>query len=158
MQTRRFAFLLLLCAALILLVTSFTPAALAGDSWYVFDEEHIPDDLGFLVSDFSGTVRVTFLGDCTLGGESRLRGSRYGFVQTVKDNGYGWPFRNLTALTANDDLTVANLEGVLSDRDTLEKEDKEYNFLGRADYTEILKQGSVECVTLANNLTPTRQI
>ena len=151
MQTRRVTFLLFLCTALILLGTVSAPSALAEDRWYVFDEKHIPDDLGFLVSDYTGTVHITFLGDCTLGGESRLRGSRYGFVQTVKEKGYGWPFRNLTALTAGDDLTVANLEGVLSDRDTLEREDKKYNFLGQADYTEILKQGSVECVTLANN-------
>lgn len=139
------------CAALILITAASSASAQDGDRWYVFDEDHIPEELGFLVSDHTGTVRITFLGDCTLGGEARLKNSRYGFAQTVKVNGYEWPFRNLNALTATDDLTVANLEGVLSDRDTLEKTEKEYNFIGQADYTEILKKGSVECVTLANN-------
>ena len=45
---------------------------------------------------------------------------------------------------------MANLEGVLSDRE-LKKIEKAYNFRGSAAYTEILKEGSVECVTLANN-------
>lgn len=149
--SRKRSFFLLLSAVLILITTATAPEASAEDRWYVFDEDNVPDDLGFLVSDHTGTVHITFLGDCTLGGESRLKNHRYGFAQTVKANGYDWPFRNLTALTATDDLTVANLEGVLSDRDTLEKTEKEYNFLGQADYTEILKKGSVECVTLANN-------
>ena len=90
------------------------------------------------------------MGDCTLGGEEKALKLYRGFVQTIERNGYAYPFRNLIALTAADDLTVANLEGVLSDGE-LKKVDKAYNFRGPAAYTEILKEGSVECVTLANN-------
>ena len=96
-------------------------------------------------------MRITFLGDCTLGGEEKNLNDYRGFAQTVARNGYAYPFRNLIALTAADDLTVANLEGVLSDSKDLLKTEKIFNFRGAAAYTEILKEGSVECVTLANN-------
>ena len=99
---------------------------------------------------FSGTVRITFLGDCTLGGVESQRNAGLGFVRRIEENGTDFPFRGLKALTAEDDLTVANLEGVLSDR-KLKKVKKKYNFIGSSSYTEILKAGSVECVTLANN-------
>ena len=101
---------------------------------------------------YTGTVTLTFLGDCTLGGEQKSRNSALGFVRRVAENGMDFPFRNLLCLTREDDLTVANLEGVLTDR-SLKKEKKKYNFSGPTAYTEILTSGSVECVTLANNHT-----
>ena len=99
---------------------------------------------------YSGEIRITFLGDCTLGGLENKRNSSLGFVKRIEENGYGFPFRDLKRLTEGDDLTVANLEGVLSDR-KLKKVSKEYNFIGPTAYTEILQAGSIECVTLANN-------
>ena len=128
----------------------FSASAQASGSWLTFSEKDVPEEKAYLVQEYTGTVRITFLGDCTLGGEERNRNAYRGFVRTIERNGYAYPFRNLTALTAADDLTVANLEGVLSDRD-LNKVSKEFNFRGSAAYTEILKEGSVECVTLANN-------
>ena len=103
-----------------------------------------------LAGDFSGEVRITFLGDCTLGGLENKKNSSLGFVRRIEENGLDFPFRNLRTLTENDDLTVANLEGVLSDR-KLKKVKKEYNFIGPTAYTEILQSGSIECVTVANN-------
>ena len=140
-------------AVLLLFAALFLPSAhpaQASGTWLMFDENTIPEEQGFLVQEYTGTVRITFLGDCTLGGEEKTRNAWYGFVRQTERNGFAFPFRNLSALTAKDDLTVANLEGVLSDRD-LPKVRKDFNFLGPTAYTEILKAGSVECVTLANN-------
>lgn len=138
---------ILLLLALILSVPEAVPAE---GTWYSFGEKDVPEDLGWMLTDYSGTVTLTFLGDCTLGGEKKYRNAGRGFVRTVEQYGYAWPLQGLTRLTATDDITVANLEGVLSDRD-LPPEDKEFNFIGRTAYTEILTLGSVECVTLANN-------
>ena len=132
-----------------LLVSS---SARASGSWMVFTEDEAPAEQAYLVQEYTGTVRITFLGDCTLGSEEKAVELERGFVRTIGRNGYAYPFRNLSVLTAADDLTVANLEGVLSDRD-LPKVEKTYNFRGTAAYTEILKEGSVECVGLANNHT-----
>ena len=139
---------ILLLAAVLLL---FRPAlASASGEWLMFSASGSPEELAGPVQEFTGAVRITFLGDCTLGGEEKTRNAARGFNRVIEQNGFGYPFRNLTALTAADDLTVANLEGVLSDRD-LPKVKKTYNFKGTTAYTEILKAGSVECVTLANN-------
>ena len=139
---------LLLLAVLLLPV--WTVSASASGEWLAFSGEDDPAELLCPVQEYTGTVRITFLGDCTLGGEEKTRNAARGFNRVIEQNGMEYPFRNLTALTAGDDLTVANLEGVLSDRD-LTKVKKTYNFKGATAYTEILKAGSVECVTLANN-------
>ena len=152
MRTRQFLFT---CTAFLLsalLLWAPMSGAFASGEWLMFTIKDVPEEQGFLVQDYTGTVRITFLGDCTLGSETKTVGAYRGFVRTIERNGYGWPFRNLNVLTAADDLTVANLEGVLSDR-KLEKVRKDYNFMGSTAYTEILKLGSVECVTLANNHT-----
>ena len=144
---------LLRCAAalwIMALALSGLPCAQASGEWITFSGEPSAEQQSYLVQEYTGTVRITFLGDCTLGGEEKTRSSARGFFRTIERKGPEWPFRNLTALTAADDLTVANLEGVLSDRD-LPKVKKEFNFIGPSAYTEILKAGSVECVTLANN-------
>lgn len=139
--------------AVLLLLICIGSGAQASGTWLTFDEDHVPEEQGFLVRDeYTGTVRITFLGDCTLGGEEKVRTAYRGFARTVERNGFEYPFRNLIALTGKDDLTVANLEGVLSDRD-LPKVRKEFNFIGSAAYTGILTAGSVECVDLANNHT-----
>ncbi len=135
--------------AALLLAGAAQGAAETGE-WLAVDDT-TAEQTNFLVGEeYTGTVRITFLGDCTLGGEEKTRTAVRGFFRTVEKKGPEWPFRNLTALTGADDLTVANLEGVLSDRD-LTRVRKEYNFIGSASYTEILRTGSVECVTLANN-------
>ena len=141
---KRFGAVLL--AAMLLVSAS----AGASGSWTTLSVKDAPPEQAYLVQEYTGTVRITFLGDCTLGGEEKSRNLYRGFVKTVERNGYAWPFRNLAALTAQDDLTVANLEGVLSDRE-LNRVSKEFNFRGPTAYTGILKEGSVECVTLANN-------
>ena len=134
----------------VFLLPAWTVSASASGEWLAFSGENDPAELLFPVQEYTGTVRITFLGDCTLGGEEKTRNAARGFIRVIEQNGMEYPFRNLTALTAGDDLTVANLEGVLSDRD-LSKVKKTYNFKGATAYTEILKAGSVECVTLANN-------
>ena len=93
-------------------------------------------------------ITLTFGGDCTLGGEAS--GGARRFAGVMKAQGYAYPLAGLVSLFAADDLTVVNLEGVLSDR-KLTREKKQYNFKGAPAYTAILTQGSVECVTLANN-------
>ena len=134
----------------VLLLPAWTVSASASGEWLAFSGENDPAELLCPVQEYTGTVRITFLGDCTLGGEEKTRNAARGFNRVIEQNGMEYPFRNLMALTAGDDLTVANLEGVLSDRD-LSKVKKTYNFKGSTAYTEILKAGSVECVTLANN-------
>ncbi len=104
----------------------------------------IPDE------EYTGSVTIIFLGDCTLGGEEKSARNALGFARRVEENGLDYPLKGLLSLTEGDDLTLVNLEGVLSDR-KLKKEKKKFNFIGKTAYTGVLTAGSVECVTLANN-------
>ncbi len=98
-------------------------------------------------------IVMTFLGDCTLGGEDRLLHKYYAFDSAMEEGDYGYYFRNVSDLLAQDDLTVANLECVLRESKTGGSKDKTYVFRGEPAYTNILTLGSVEAVGLENNHT-----
>ena len=147
MRIRYAAACLAACAALVL--------GGARAEWYVFETDKPPEallDAAMQVSGFSGEVTLSFLGDCTPGGESKAANSRGGFVQTALREGYDYPFQNLASLLGSDDVTVVNLEGVLSDR-KLDRVKKTFNFKGPADFATILPLGGVELAGLSNNHT-----
>lgn len=97
------------------------------------------------------TLVFTFAGDCTLGCDDRWLRDARAFPNVVEREGYGYPFARVRDFFAADDLTVVNLEGVLQDTDAGKQSGRVYNFRGPAAYTEILRLGSVELVTLGNN-------
>jgi poly-gamma-glutamate synthesis protein (capsule biosynthesis protein) len=133
-------------AALLLLVG----VANAETKLYTFAYNNPPaalTDTAMSVGEGTAEITLTFAGDCTLGGEHAGRRRFNGYIAK---NGFAYPFSALKALFSGDDLSMVNLEGVLSDsRDG--KVAKQYNFIGSPEYAAILTQGSVECVTLANN-------
>jgi poly-gamma-glutamate synthesis protein (capsule biosynthesis protein) len=92
---------------------------------------------------------MTFGGDVTLGCTDEQRKSSLGFNRVVDDKGYSWPFSGISGVLAEDDVTLVNFEGALTD--SANKADKEYNFKGPADYAFMLTGASVEAVNLANN-------
>lgn len=92
---------------------------------------------------------LTFVGDCTLGSDPNSMGSG-SFVKVIGED-YGYPFRNVTEYFSNDDATFVNLEGVFADKG--DAQDKMFTFRGPLAYGNILTEGSVEAVTLANNHT-----
>ncbi|MBR1586069.1 MAG: CapA family protein [Clostridia bacterium] len=93
---------------------------------------------------------VTFVGDCTLGSEDRLRDTDTAFDSYLKNNGYTYFFEKVQSVIAHDDLTVANLEGVFSNSAS-GKVKKTYNFRGPVSFVNVLTQSSIECVNIANN-------
>lgn len=94
---------------------------------------------------------ISLAGDCTLGTTEAVYYAGLGFIRTVGED-YGHPFRNVQCYFASDDLTLVNLEGPLIDGGT-PKPNKKFNFRGPTDYVNILTEGSVEAVCLANNHT-----
>lgn len=94
------------------------------------------------------TVTITALGDCTLGTDENFNTST-NFDAFDAVNGHSYFFQNVRDILENDDATFANLEGTLTTETA--RESKEYAFKGDPSYTEILTDGSIEVVTLANN-------
>lgn len=93
---------------------------------------------------------LTFAGDCTFGTQVENYYAGLCFPKTVGED-YGYPFRNVRDIFAKDDLTIVNLEGPLCEDGP--HKSSGHVFHGPTAYTEILTQGSVEAVTIANNHT-----
>jgi hypothetical protein len=98
------------------------------------------------------TIRVSAVGDCTLGGDVHGANARSPFDAAIDAHGgdLRYPFSGVLALLEDDDLTIANLEGTLT---TASDPDGEvpFHFRGKPAYAAILREGSVEVANLANN-------
>lgn len=99
------------------------------------------------------TITVSFAGDCTLGDYFLWKDDPHAFHNVVEPLGYAYPFEKVLPVFAEDDLTVVNLEGVLADTEDGLASKRRYNFRGKTEYTEILRLGSIEAVSLGNNHT-----
>lgn len=101
------------------------------------------------------TITITFTGDITLGGEDRLKDEPTSFASVYEKEGPEYFLKNFADFFAEDDLTVVNLEGVLSDNEYLtpvaEGKTGSYFFRGKTEYVNVLTAASVEAASIANN-------
>lgn len=95
------------------------------------------------------TVTMTAVGDCTLATD--INADPNGSFKSVAEslNGdYSYFFKNVS-IFSEDDLTIVNFEGTLSNQGT--RQDKQFAFRGKPEYVQILTSSSVEAANLANN-------
>lgn len=93
-------------------------------------------------------IKITATGDCTFATD--INASReLGFVAYQERYGNEWFFKNVKGIFENDDLTIVNFEGTLSERG--ERAIKQFAFRGKPEYAKILSGSSVEAANLANN-------
>ena len=108
--------------------------------------EEIPDNKPVATEQPVRTLTVTATGDCTFATD--VNASReLGFVAYAERYGTDWFFQNVRDIFDEDDLTIVNFEGTLSDRG--EREIKQFAFRGDPEYANALT--GVEAVNLANN-------
>ena len=89
---------------------------------------------------------LSAIGDCTLASH------QYTSDYSAKMNGdYSYPFSNTVQYFENDEYTIGNLECTFSDQSL--SSSTLFQFQAPASYADILKNGSVEYVTLGNNHT-----
>ena len=98
------------------------------------------------------TLRVSAVGDCTLGGDVRGAAALSPFDAVIAAHGgdLRYPFSGVLALLESDDVTIANLEGTLTTSNE-PIEEGPFHFRGKPEYAAMLREGSVEVVNLANN-------
>lgn len=94
------------------------------------------------------SVTITAVGDCTFGTDIAAAGDG-SFDSFAESYGTSYFFENVRDIFAEDDLTIVNFEGTLSEQG--EREDKLFAFRGSPDYVNILTSSSVEAANMANN-------
>lgn len=95
------------------------------------------------------TITISAAGDCTLGTDEGFDYGRSfkGKYDAVQNPAYF--FQNVQPVFAQDDLTIVNMEGTLTEETA--REPKQFAFKGDAAYAKILSSGAVEAANLANN-------
>ncbi len=92
---------------------------------------------------------ISFIGDCSIGDAIQSEGKASSYHSAIANNGYEYPFSLVREYLAADDLTVANLEVVLTT--SRKHKNKKYPLRGKPEFTEVLRAGSVEAVNTINN-------
>ena len=92
---------------------------------------------------------ISAVGDCTFGTDENFayEGRMPAKYDEVGD--FNYFFENVKSVFEEDDLTIVNFEGTLTDSTT--REDKQFAFKADKSYAEILTDGFVEAANLANN-------
>lgn len=103
----------------------------------------------------SVSITLTAVGDCTIGGDMN-GSSEERFADMVSDGAggidYDYCFKNVKSIFESDDITLVNLEVVLTDSSNyLKRDDKIFIMRGRPDYVNMLTGSSVEVCNIANN-------
>ncbi|WP_066387245.1 CapA family protein [Helicobacter himalayensis] len=121
-------------------------------------QTHIPQAKGefqaeSVVSQAPIIVKISFVGDCVLGDYKGASGATFNAKFKEVEGDYAYFSKGVVAVLSEDDLSVANLEGVLSDKELQNAFVKPFSFKGKSVYTNILKTASIESVNIANNHT-----
>ena len=93
---------------------------------------------------------ISMVGDCSMASNPDKKGWAIAYESVLGGN-YAYPFANTKEYFTDDYLTIANMEGNLSDNyySSIEW----FTFLSPSAYADILSLGGVDFVTLANNHT-----
>ena len=96
------------------------------------------------------TLTISAAGDCTLGTDENFG---YDGTFAAAYDAADWDasvfLKGVEPVFRNDDLTIVNLEGPLSEGGV--RQEKTFAFRGPSHYVNVLTAGSVEAATLANN-------
>ena len=94
-------------------------------------------------------VTLSLIGDCSIGDAIQYKTSETSYHAAIDKNGYGWPFSLVRDYLLADDLTVANLEVVFTNR--IAHTDKMFNLVADPDHVQALVEGGVDIVNTVNN-------
>jgi hypothetical protein len=100
------------------------------------------------------TICISFAGDFTLGTDTKFAYDSSlpaSFINSGRN--YSYFMQNVSNIFSQDDYTLVNLETTFTDSEVKAPKDSDvfYNFKGPKDYVNILTNGSIEGVTIANN-------
>lgn len=94
-------------------------------------------------------IKISFAGDCTLGNDKKV--NYFADMVEKQNEDFSYFMKNVKPIFENDDYTLVNLETTFTDAENYSE--KEFNFKGDFNYVNILEEGSIEGVNIANNHT-----
>lgn len=94
-------------------------------------------------------ITISAAGDVTLSSDIKQSASVNFFSVYNKQKKDTYFFKNVKPIFEQDDLTIVNFEGTLSNRGS--RVEKQWAFRGKPSYINVLAEGSVEAVAFANN-------
>lgn len=104
-------------------------------------------------ADGSVLITITGTGDFTIGGDSRKSTDIFNNELKRQDGDLNFTMRNVRDILAEDDLTIVNFEGTLTETTYIPSSKRENEFLFSAppSYVSMLSDNGVEAVSLENN-------
>ena len=109
---------------------------------------------GIYETDGSTVITVTCTGDFTIGGDNYHNKSKF-FYKRLKEHGgdINFVMANTRDIFLNDDLTLVNFEGTLTETKKVPDNKKKNKFLFNIapEYVTVLSDNGVEAVSLENN-------
>ena len=104
-------------------------------------------------ADGSRLITITGTGDFTVGGDSRKSTNIWDTELKKHGGDYQFAMKNVRDILLEDDLTIVNFEGTLTDSTYIPSSKKNNDFLFSAppEYVNMLTENGVEAVSLENN-------
>lgn len=93
-------------------------------------------------------VTISLAGDCSLGKLS-IHGYAGTFYEAYDRYGASYFFQHVKDIFENDDMTLVNFEGVLTDAEN--PVPKQFNIKGKPEFNRILTEGAIDAVSFGNN-------
>lgn len=94
------------------------------------------------------SVTISLAGDCSLGKLS-IHSYAGSFYEMYDLHGASCFFRNVKDIFEQDDMTLVNFEGVLTNSN--KAVEKEFNIKGKPEFNQILIEGAIDAVSFGNN-------
>jgi len=97
------------------------------------------------------TITISAIGDCAIGDLHYGAGAPGSFLAKLEqvESPLDYPFSGVAQLFAEDDLTIANLEGTFTEREAWHN--PVFSIRGKPSYAQMLRRGGVELVDVDNN-------
>ena len=116
-------------------------------------EEVVTEKKEILDTDGSSMITITCTGDFTIGGDSRKRKNIFEDELAAQGGNIHFTMQNMRETFLEDDLTLVNFEGTLTNSTYVPANKKENQFLFSAppEYVSMLSENGIEAVSLENN-------
>ena len=131
-----------------IVIDTFIPPPDEAEEAVLLDEEE-----SIYEADGSVLITVTATGDFTIGGDSRKSTDIFNNELQRQNGDINFTMRNMRDLFLEDDLTIVNFEGTLTETTYIpsNKKNNEFLFSAPPSYVSMLSNNGIEAVSLENN-------